>query len=69
MGFKSQGQLERGFNASLVKRETDTLGGGRIQARMVIVSNGLGLGVAQRGSNTPGLQARNLAWLHYCPAE
>lgn len=68
MGFKNQGQLERGFNASLVKREIGTLGGGRIQARMGIVSNDLGLGAAQGGRNTTGLQARNLARLHYCPA-
>lgn len=70
MGFKNQGQLERGFNAGLVKREIDILGGGRIQVRMGIVSNDLGLGAAQCGRNTPawvaGQESRTAPLLPSC---
>lgn len=36
---------------------------------MATVSNDLGLGERQHGRDTPGLEVRNLSWLHYCPAK
>lgn len=36
---------------------------------MATGSDDFGLGAVQRGRNTPGLPGRDLAWLHYCPAE
>lgn len=69
MGFKNQGQRERGFNVSLVNREADTLGGGRIQARMATGSNDLGLGVVPSGRNTPGCRAEISRGSTNCPDE